>query len=90
MNADFEYRARNIDIQWQQFYAKHIIEHFAPADTLRSNNHAPAPMALVIFHNQLTGVNNAREAHELVIFSAPDFTLLSNSPITVPYFGNLL
>ncbi len=33
MNADFEYTAREVDVQWQKFYSKHFIGHFAPTDT---------------------------------------------------------
>lgn len=33
MNADFEYTAREGDVQWQKFYSEHFIERFAPSDT---------------------------------------------------------
>lgn len=33
MNADFEYTAREVDVQWQKFYSKHFLDRFAPADT---------------------------------------------------------
>ena len=33
MNADFEFTAREIDTQWQKYYSKHFIDHYAPSDT---------------------------------------------------------
>ena len=33
MNADFEYTAREVDVQWQKFYSEHFIGRFAPTDT---------------------------------------------------------
>jgi glutaredoxin len=33
MNADYEYTAREVDVQWQKFYSEHFIGHFAPTDT---------------------------------------------------------
>ncbi len=33
MNADFEFTAREIDTQWQKYYSKHFIDHYATSDT---------------------------------------------------------
>jgi len=33
MNADFEYQAREPDMEWPEFYASEIVERFAPAET---------------------------------------------------------
>ena len=43
MNADFEYKARELDVQWQNFYSEHFIERFAPADT-------PTKDSLMLYH----------------------------------------
>lgn len=33
MNVDYEYKAKNISTQWQDYYAKHFVDHFAPTDS---------------------------------------------------------
>jgi glutaredoxin len=43
MDADFEYKARELDVQWQKFYSDHFIGHFAPTDT-------PTKDSLVLYH----------------------------------------
>ena len=32
MNANFEHEAEAVDTQWQDFYSRHFIDHYAPAD----------------------------------------------------------
>ena len=43
MDADFEYKARELDVQWQKFYSDHFIGHFAPTDT-------PTKDSLTLYH----------------------------------------
>jgi len=33
MNADYEYQAREPDVEWPEFFANEIVERFAPAET---------------------------------------------------------
>jgi len=43
MDADFEYKARELDVQWQKYYADHFIGHFAPTDS-------PTKDSLTLYH----------------------------------------